>query len=337
MLPLVLRVPGGLKDAALQAYNGGTRFSAEEVSATGSETSESNPILLQESSDEHHSPQAPEGYTRGMQDPKHRGSMLHSPLKPSWLVAEKAEMDGLYRRKCWVKVLRSSLTPQDKIFSTRFDYKIKRKDGQFEKCKVRLVIQGQHMRRKAETGFGDFEDAFSPVPHASGFRTILCLATQHNMPCDRVDISQAFVQGDLLPGDGHNGKVYISPPPGFTEDNGYVYQLRRPLYSMPSAARAWHTTMSAYLKSQGCSLVGFERSMWCATIGGHTILIAAHIDDFILACLDRNTLDTFRTGLLDASMAHTRAPCTLTSVVRLSATSLRAAPYCRNAILNSSH
>ena len=65
------------------------------------------------------------------------------------------------------------------------------------------------MRRKDDTGVGDFEDAFSPVPHASGFRTILSLATQHHMLCDHVDISQAFVQGDLLPGDGHNGKVYI--------------------------------------------------------------------------------------------------------------------------------
>jgi hypothetical protein len=41
---------------------------------------------------------------------------------------------------------------------------------------------------------------------------------------------------------------------------------------MPSAARAWHTTMSAYLKSQGCSLVGFERSMWCATIAGQLMM-----------------------------------------------------------------
>ena len=89
------------------------------------------------------------------------------------------------------------------------------------------------------------------------------------------------MQEDLLPGDGHNGKVYISPPPGYTEDDGYVYQLRRPLYGMPSAARAWHTAMSAYLKSQGCVLVGFERCMWRATINGHTLLIAAHIDDFI--------------------------------------------------------
>jgi hypothetical protein len=128
--------------AALQAYHGGTRFSAEDVSTTGSETSELDPIHLQQFSDEDPSPKAPEGYTRGMQDPKHRAQMLRSPLKPSWLAAETSEMDGLYRRKCWVKVLRSSLTPQDKIFSTRFHYKIKRKEGQFEKCKVRLVIQG---------------------------------------------------------------------------------------------------------------------------------------------------------------------------------------------------
>jgi len=67
---------------------------------------------------------------------------------------------------------------------------------------------------------------------------------------------------------------------------------------MPSAARAWHTTMSAYLKSQGCVLVGFERSMWCAKIDGHTLLITAHIDDFILACSDRDALDAFRTKLL---------------------------------------
>jgi hypothetical protein len=103
--------------AALQAYNGGTRFSAEEVPTTGSETSEPNPVLLQEFADESHSPQAPEGYTRGMQDPKHRNQMLRSPFKPSWLVAEKAEMDGLYRRKCWVKVLCSSLTQQDIVLN----------------------------------------------------------------------------------------------------------------------------------------------------------------------------------------------------------------------------
>jgi hypothetical protein len=53
--------------------------------------------------------------------------------------------------------------------------------------------------------------------------------------------------------------------------NTHVYQLRRPLYGMPSAARAWHHTMSAYPKSQGCTLVGFERSMWTVVKEGHFI------------------------------------------------------------------
>jgi len=117
------------------------------------------------------------------------------------------------------------------------------------------------MRRKGEDGVGDYDDAFIPVPAASGFRTILSLATQQNMYTDHVDISQAFVQGELLPGDGHNGKVYNSSPPGYDEDPLYVYRLLKPLYGMPSAARAWHTIMSAFLAKEGCATVRFEKSM----------------------------------------------------------------------------
>jgi len=115
---------------------------------------------------------------------------------------------------------------------------------------------------------------------------------------DHVDISQAFVQGDLLPGDGHNGKVYISAPPGYPEDPEICYLLRRPLYGMPSAARAWHQTMSSFLKTQGCTKVGYEESMWMATSNGHQILLAVHIDDFIISCGHRPTLDIFRDALL---------------------------------------
>jgi hypothetical protein len=127
-------------------------------------------------------------------------------------LAEKTEMDDLIKRKVWQVVKRSSLNPEDHIFATRFHYKIKRKNGAFERCKVRLVVQGQHMKKKDASGSGDFEDSFSSVTHVSGLRLMLALVTQHNMFTDHVDISQAFVQGDLLTGDDHNGKVYISAP-----------------------------------------------------------------------------------------------------------------------------
>jgi hypothetical protein len=74
--------------------------------------------------------------------------------------------------------------------------------------------------------------------------------------------------------------------------------LQKPLYGMPSAARAWHKTMSAFLHTQGCTKVDYEESMWMATSNGHQILLAANIDDFIISCAHRPTLDAFRNALL---------------------------------------
>ena len=157
------------------------------------------------------------------------------------------------------------------------------------------------MRRKGEDSVSDYDDAFSPVPAVSGFRTILSLATQQNMFTDHVNISQAFVQGELLPGDGHNSKVYISSPPGYDEDPLYVYRLFKPLYSMPSAARAWHTTMSAFLAKEGVPRWDVKRACGPSRL---TALVFssmwAHINDFVIACANLQVLEGFRARPLDA-------------------------------------
>ncbi len=193
---------------------------------------------------------------------------------------------------------RSSLNPEDHIFATRFHYKIKSKNGAFERCKVRLVVQGQHMKKKDASCSDDFEDTISSVPHSSGLHLMLVLVIQHNMFTDHVDISQAFVQDDLLTGDGHNGKVYISDPPGYPEDPEICYLLHQPLYDMDSVSQVWHKTMRVFLHTQGCTKVGYEESMWMTTSNDHQILLVTHIDDFIFSCDHRPTLDTFHDSLL---------------------------------------
>jgi len=74
------------------------------------------------------------------------------------------------------------------------------------------------MKLKNSGGIGDYDDAFSLVLAAGGFRTILGLATQLDMFTDHVNISQILVPKELLPGDGQNDTVYISAPPGYKED-----------------------------------------------------------------------------------------------------------------------
>ena len=53
------------------------------------------------------------------------------------------------------------------------------------------------MRRKDATGKDDFTDVFSPVPHTSGLRILLVIATENEMFTDHVNISEAFTQGLL--------------------------------------------------------------------------------------------------------------------------------------------
>ena len=50
----------------------------------------------------------------------------------------------------------------------------------------------------------------------------------------------------------------------------------------------------------GRTTVGFEKSMWTVTIDGARIFLGAHIDDFVIACANRQVLDGFRARLLDA-------------------------------------
>jgi len=133
--------------AAFDRMLGGTNFGASQASSDDFETSEQNPF-----GDECHlrSFRDPVGYSKGTSDPKHHGQAMRSAIKAEWNKSQTSEMDSLWRRGVFQKVLRSSLNLQDRVFTSCFHYKKRRKGGEFDECKVRLVVQGQHMRRKGE-------------------------------------------------------------------------------------------------------------------------------------------------------------------------------------------
>jgi len=100
--------------------------------------------------------------------------------------------------------------------------------------------------------------------------------------------------------DSHNGNVYIFPQPCYDEDSRCIYRLFKPPHGMPSVARAWRMTLSAFLNREGCETLSFEKSIWRAVINRHRILLGAHIDDFVIACANRGVLNAFQKRLLEA-------------------------------------
>ena len=106
--------------AVFLQYRAGTLFSASafDDGTTGNlkqTTSEQNPILLDELAveaglvEDDSDPDAPEGYSRSAQDPKHRGAMLRHPMRKEFCKAENTKMKGLWGKKVLEKVKRSSL------------------------------------------------------------------------------------------------------------------------------------------------------------------------------------------------------------------------------------
>eukprot|EP00961_Rhodomonas_salina_P299388 3938897-Rhodomonas_salina.1 len=117
-------------------------------------------------------------------------AMRHERFREFWLEAESKEWKGLWEKGCFRKWKCSDLLPNDRVFGSRYHYKIKhcQKTGKITKFKVRLVLQGHRMKEGL-----DYEDSFSPVPHSTVGRLVMSLAAAENLHLHSLDMEQAFI------------------------------------------------------------------------------------------------------------------------------------------------
>ena len=234
-------------------------------------------------------------------DPVHRGVAMRNPrFKPFWLKAEGSEWQGLWEKGVFKKWKKSDLLPNDRVFTSRYVYKIKRsaKTGEAYRFKARMIVRGFEMEKGV-----DYVDNFSPTPSLAVARLIMSLAVANDMELHKIDIEQAFLQADKLD-EGVNGRYFINPPPGSPEagNKNIVYEVLRPLYGSPSSPRALHKTMDAYFKSEGFDTIGFEESVWVRPAGGkysEDIYVSAHVDDCLLSCKSLTVMAKFKAHMLE--------------------------------------
>jgi len=222
-------------------------------------------------------------------------------------------MQGFWSRKVFQNSLHHFLFLKSNSSAFVFITKISEKEVNLTIVKFdglsRCVKSTQ--KRRGSDGVGDHDDAFSPVPAASGFRTILSLATQLDTFFYDVDISQQG-DSDFLPGESHNGNVCISSPPGYEEDSRYTYHLLKQPHGMPPAARACHTTMSALLgrRGEGCKIVRFETKRtcggeWSLTVTAQCLVHTSTI--LLIACANRQDFALSQPVFWRHLRAHTKA------------------------------
>ncbi|GKA36013.1 retrovirus-related pol polyprotein from transposon TNT 1-94 [Tanacetum coccineum] len=199
-----------------------------------------------------------------------------------WFEAMQEEIYEFDRLQAWELVPKPDYVM---IIALKWIYKVKLDEyGDVLKNKVRLVAKGY----RQEEGI-DFEESFEPVARIEAIRIFIANAASKNMIIYQMDVKTAFLNGEL------KEEVYVSQPEGFVDPDHptHVYRLKKGLYGLKQALRAWYNTLSRFLPDNKFSKGVVDPTLFTQKIGKHILLIQIYVDDIIFASIDPKACDIF--------------------------------------------
>lgn len=115
----------------------------------------------------------------------------HDVTYPHWVEAMNRELDALEKNDTWSV---TTLPPTKVAIGCKWLFKIKyNPNGTVERYKARLVILGCNQK------YGeDYAETFAPVAKMTTVRTILAVAAMQDWYTYQMDVTNAFLHGDLL-------------------------------------------------------------------------------------------------------------------------------------------
>lgn len=163
---------------------------------------------------------------------------MKSSNSDQWIAGLHEELAGLQENNVYdvvpipkdVKPIRSKVVP-----------KLKRDEkGLPARYKIRIVARGDTQKEGV-----DYKEVFAPTASLESVRIICALAAKHNLELDQMDVSTAYLNGEL------EEEIYMMPPDCVDIPDGHCWRLKRALYGLKQAGRTWNRTLDAKLLKLG--------------------------------------------------------------------------------------
>ncbi|GJZ89608.1 retrovirus-related pol polyprotein from transposon TNT 1-94 [Tanacetum coccineum] len=127
------------------------------------------------------------------------------------------------------------------------------------------------------------------VARLEAIRIFIAFTAHVNMVVYQMDVKTTFLNGIL------RKEVYVSQPDGFVdpENPNHVYKLKKALYELKQASRAWYDLLSSFLLSQKFSKGTINPTLFIRREGKDILLVQIYVYDIIFAFTKPDHCETF--------------------------------------------
>lgn len=207
-----------------------------------------------------------------------------------WNNAMGVEITALEYKGTWIIV---TLPPGKHVIGCKWVFTIKyNPDGTILKYKARLVAKGYTQQEGI-----DYIDTFSPVAKLASVKLILGLAACLGWKLTQMDVTNAFLHGDL------DEEIYMSLPLGYTPSNGAplppnpVCKLCKSLYGLKQASRQWYHCFSKVVMDSGFVQSPVDNTLFIRQTSNSFTALLVYVDDIMIASNNDEALDLLKTAL----------------------------------------
>jgi hypothetical protein len=122
----------------------------------------------------------------------------------------------------------------------------------------------------------DYDETFAPVVKMDSIRLTLSFVEAKGWEVHQMDMKNEFLHGDLCK------EIYMEKPQGFMKDSSLVYRLKKSLYGLRQAPKAWYANMDSYLLSQNFVHCKSYLNVYMLRTVDPLLLLAFYFDDFLI-------------------------------------------------------
>jgi len=199
---------------------------------------------------------------------------MRSPEADQWMTGLNEELASLQENNVYevvpipkdAKPIRSKVVPR-----------LKRDEkGLPARYKIRIVARGDTQKEGI-----DYKEVFAPTANLESVRIICALAAKHNLELDQMDVSTAYLNGEL------EEEIYMMPPDCVAIPEGYCWRLKRALYGLKQAGRTWNRTLDTKLLKLGFHRLNSETCLYVYKEGKQTCFVVVYVDDLLVAATSK--------------------------------------------------